>query len=412
MIAELAGGKILKGVVEAEGRPPFAKATEGLTGSRQARGRLKIEYEKINSYAGLNLEKEKINEILENLGFKIEGNVAEIPTWRHDIAIWQDLAEEIYRINGLEKISPEPLPEMQKAKPSDYYPTSPRQNGATRDEMGINYDTVFRKKEKIKDYLVELGLDEAISYTFLSDTDVVAAKLSSSDLLEVANPVQDENRYLRNSLIPGLLKAIAKNPSFDDIEFFEMGNVFTKTDEWTSLALATTGKSARKASEIVAELTKLGFDTKSIKTYEIDREELKRFKIKKPSVSVAEVRISDLLENGKFDYLKLIILDKKIEYRPISKFPPVKRDLAFVVDTKTNALEIQNLIFEITPKAILVELFDEFVDKRFGENKKSVAFHIWLEDQDKTLSDDEADEEISKIISTLSEKFGAKLRSK
>jgi len=399
LIAELAGGEILSGIADA-GKELRIKNKE-----------LRIEYEKINSYANLNLKKEKIDEILTNLGFIIKNDVAEIPAWRHDIAIWQDLAEEIYRINGLEKIPSVPLPEMQKAVAGDYH-----------------------KKEKIKDYLAEIGLDEAISYTFLSDADVVAAKLDPSDLLEVANPVQDENRYLRNSLIPGLLRAIAKNPSFDDIEFFELGNVFgsspeiknekeptlsdrqgvervVESDEWTSLALATSGKSARGASKIVTILSeKLKVKSDKFRIHEIDREELKRFKIKKPFVSVAEVKISDLLSDSKFNDLRLKVSDKKIEYRPISKFPPAKRDLAFVVGGNVFASEIRNLILETSPKAVLVEIFDEFIDKRFGENKKSVAFHVWLQDLNKTLSDNEAEKEISKIVSTLSDKFGAKLR--
>lgn len=389
MIAELAGGEILSGIADIgkELRITRLQAPKRSDGGQENK-ELRIEYEKINSYANLNLKEEKIDKILTNLGFNIKNSVAEIPAWRHDIAIWQDLAEEIYRINGLKKISPEPLSEMQKAKPSDYY-----------------------KKEKIKDCLAELGLDEAISYTFLSDADVIAAKLDPTDLLEVANPVQDENRYLRNSLIPGLLKAVAKNPSFDDIEFFELGNVFSKTDEWTSLAIATSGKSARKSSKIVSILADiLGVKGEVFKVYEIDREELKRFKIKKPFVSIAEARVSDLLSGGKFDDLKLLIPDNKIEYRPISKFPPVKRDLAFVVDVKIPALEIKNSILEISPNLVLVEIFDEFINDRFGKDKKSIAFHVWLQNLDKTLSDGEANTEISNIISTLLEKFGAKLR--
>jgi len=100
----------------------------------------------------------------------------------------------------------------------------------------------------------------------------------------------------------------------------------------------------------------------------------------------------------------------KVVYRPISKFPPVKRDLAFVVDRSISSLEIRNLIIGISPKAVLVEIFDEFENERFGVNKKSVAFHIWLQDLEKTLSDNEAEQEISKIITELEKKFGAILR--
>lgn len=380
LISEIAGGEICEGVVQADCHCEQSEAISE---------KIKIEYEKINSYANLNLENEQIDQILISLGFKIESGEAVIPSWRHDIEIWQDLAEEIYRMNGLDKISKLALPEMQKPAPSDYY-----------------------KKEKMKDYLVELGLDEAISYTFLSDQDVVAAKLDPSDLLEVANPVQDENRYLRNSLIPGLLKAVAKNPSFDDVEFFELGNVFSKDDEWTSLGIVTSGKSSRPIEKIVESLCGMfNFSRDSFKVYQIEQSELVRFKIKKPLVAVAQARISDLIESGQFDDLRLEVTDSKIVYRPISKFPPAKRDLAFVVDKNIESDEVKKLILETAPEAVLVELFDEFESDKLGFGKKSVAFHIYLQELDKTMSDADADKIISKIVDELKNKFQAELRS-
>jgi phenylalanyl-tRNA synthetase beta chain len=375
LIAEIAGGEVIGDVVQA--------------GEVNPRSTIKIEYEKINSYADLTLEESEINKFLENLGFEVSESGVTTPSWRHDISIWQDLAEEVYRINGLDKIKPERLVEMQKPSPSDYH-----------------------KKEKIKDYLVELGLDEAISYTFLSQADVIASKLDPSDLLEVANPVQDENRYLRNSLIPGLLKAVSKNPSFDDIELFEIGSVFSKSEEWFSLGIATSGKSARNTEKIVELLCeRFGFDKEMFKIYKIEQEELKRFKIKKPSVMVAEAKIPEIIKSGKFDGLDLTLNKEKVRYRPISKFPSVKRDLAFVVETKISSDDIKESILELSQNVILVELFDEFESDKLGSQKKSVAFHVWLEDEKKTLSDQEADGIISKIVEELKEKFGAKLRN-
>jgi len=389
MIAEIAGGEV---VGEAVSCQPSAFSQPQIT----------IEYDKINAYADLDLENNEIDEILQNLGFETQDGKATIPSWRHDIEIWQDLAEEVYRINGIEKIKQDALPEIEKPAPSDYY-----------------------RKEAIKDYLVEQGLDETISYTFLSEADVAAAKIDTSDLLELANPVQEENRYLRNSLIPGLLKAVAKNPSFDDIEIFEIGSVFSKNEEWFSLGIVTSGKSARKVEKIIDQLCeKFSFDRNLFSIYEIPQEDLKRFKIKKPSVSIAQADIRELLKEGNFQDLDLKIKKDMNDYRPISKYPPVKRDLAFLVKSDVSQVParnassiadvggaIRNSILETSPKAILVELFDEFESDKLGVGMKSVAFHVWLEDIDKTLSDSEADEQISKIISVLKEKFEAEIRS-
>ncbi len=416
MIQELAGGEILEGVVQA--------------GEVEKPHEVKIEYERINDLAGVEYGKEEVDKTLTNLGFKVKNGLAEVPSWRHDIFAWEDLVEEVIRMSGLERLKPVAISKSNKPEPTDYF-----------------------KKEKIKDYLKEFGLDEVSNYSFLSDEDVIAAKIDPKDLIEVANPVQEENRYLRNSLVPGLLKDITKNPSFDDIEIFEIGNVFLKEKEETNLAIVTSGKSARKVGEILKSFCeKFSVPESVFKVYDIDREELKRFKIKKPNVSVAEVRLSsvdstaipesgkaailhrkptgtdlegdepsrlsgagvslgEILPKLKFENLDLKVKDCAIQYREVSKFPPVKRDLSFIVDEKTTLNDVKKEILSATKFAFLVEAFDEFQDKRFGEGKKNVAFHVWLQDLQKTMSDETADEQISKIIDSLQKKFQAELRS-
>ncbi|MDH4358451.1 MAG: phenylalanine--tRNA ligase subunit beta [Candidatus Berkelbacteria bacterium] len=375
MIQEMAGGRILKGIVKA--------------GKLSVAGHQTVEYQKINQLVGREYSRDRVDNILAALGFEVESGQARIPSWRHDITSWQDLAEEVARIDGIEKIKAGKPPEAEtKSGESDWH-----------------------KKEAIKDFLVSLGLTEALNYTFLSGADIKAAKLKTEDLLEVANPVQEENRYLRPSLVPGLLKSIARNPSFDNIEFFEIGNVFSKTQEKTNLAIATAGK-GRKVAEITQELAKkFGFEKDEFSIFEIPRDELKRFKIKKPSVSIAEVDLGQILPQTKFGKLEIEVLQREIKYRSVSSFPSVSRDLAFVVDAKITLEEIKKEILASSNKAILVEPFDEFIDERFGKGKKSVAFHIYLQAEDRTLSDKEADGEIKKIISALEKKFTAKLRS-
>lgn len=375
LIQEVSGGEILKGVVQA--------------GEVKSSKEIPIEYDKIDKLLGVTVGRGKIVEILTSLGFQIAGDKAIVPSWRHDIEIWQDLAEEVGRIYGLGRIEPKELPRGDFAKKSDFY-----------------------KKEVIKDYLVELGLDETINYTFLSEPDVASAQIDSNNLAEVENPVQEENRYLRNSLVPGLLKAVSHNPSFDDIEIFEIGKVFSKDDEWTSFAIACAGKGARKSNEIIElvcrkfKLPKESFDISEISGFDLGR-----FKVKKPVVYIAEANLDTIIERGEFGAPDLETTSKDVKYRSISKFPPVKRDLAFVVDVGVSTDKICEQIKSVSKNAILVELFDEFVSDKLGDDKKSVAFHIWLEDESKTLQDSEAEQEINKIINALDKKFGAELRN-
>jgi len=375
LIQEIAGGEVLTGTVKA-GKEPLERKVE-------------IEYERILKLTGLKLSHSEIDQILTRLGFKVKNGEAIVPLWRHDIYVWQDLAEEVVRLVGLEKIKSESLLHLvQKPAQTDFY-----------------------RRERIKDYLVRWGLTEAVNYPFLSEEDIKAAKICAKDLLEVSNPIQEENRYLRNSLIPGLLKTVAKNPSFDDIEIFEIGHVFSKKGEAVHLAIATSGKSSRQVEIIVRELTdKLNFPGKEFKITEIPRDELKRFKIKKPSACVAEIKLDEILDGLKLGDLALDVSGQKVAYRPVSKFPPVKRDLAFIVDKKITLGQIKEEILKISEKAVLVEPFDEFASDKFGEDKKNVAFHIWLESRERTLQDPEAEAEVEKIIKALLDKFGAKLR--
>lgn len=375
MISEIAGGEILSGEV--------------IAGEVAKQGNIPIEYNKINELSGTVYTKNQVDGALKALGFEINEGFVYIPSWRHDITIWQDLVEEVMRLEGLDKVKPKVLDVKQPPSESDYF-----------------------KKEKIKDYLVEMGLDEAITYTFLSDGDIRTAKLEPKDLLEVANPVQVENRYLRNSLVPGLLKVLSKAPSFDDIEIFEMGKVFDKNSELERLAIVTSGKSSQTAEKIVGGLCKkIGVKKSIFNVYEIKREELKRFKIKKPTVYVAEAEVSDLIADAVFDDIKIRDRFDKVAYRPISKYPPVSRDLAFVVDAKYTLSEIKDIILDTSQAVVLAEPFDEFIDDRFGKGKKSVAFHIYLQNMDKTMSDEEAGREIAQIIANLKKVLKAEVRS-
>lgn len=377
MIAELSGGEISETIFD--------------TAREEKNEYVKIEYKNINTLLGLELDDAQIDQHLRSLGFEIKDGMALAPSWRHDVFIWQDLAEEVARLHGLKNI---PMVEMAKVsapKTADYY-----------------------FKEMTKDILVEEGFSEVFTYPFLSDSDIATIGLSPDDLLEVANPVQSENRYMRNSLIPGLMRSFAKNPTFDPIAIFEVGNVFSTQNESSKIAVAVSGKDAKnlidKSVESLSSKTGLSKDLFIVKDF--TRDDLTKYKIKKPTVYVLEMDLAILVKamREKGIGADLLLPSKEISYREISKFPPVKRDLAFVVKNEILKEDIIKEIKLISEKVILVEPFDEFVSDKFGEGSKSVAFHIWLEDRAKTLSDQQADEQISKIIKSLEEKFEAKLR--
>jgi phenylalanyl-tRNA synthetase beta chain len=237
--------------------------------------------------------------------------------------------------------------------------------------------------------------------------------LETNNLLEISNPLQKENKFLRNSLIPGLLKAVAKNPAFDQTFLFEIGNIFDKNEEKTVLAFVSAGKKAKNAlDEVIEKICSLtSIDRNVIKIKEIAQVELQRYKIKKPVAYAAEVQISDLMKNVKLtDDYQLKIPDDGISYRQVSRFPSVTRDLAFIVNADIDAVQVEKAILEASESVLLTEVFDEFTSAQFGENKKNIALHLWLQDLNKTITDEEIAQIMQVIINHIEKKFDAKIR--
>jgi phenylalanyl-tRNA synthetase beta chain len=353
---------------------------------------IEINYQGINSLLGTALNESEINDTLTKLGFCINKGHAQPPSFRHDISIWQDLAEEVGRINGYDKIKQCEVKTTKPYKRSTYF-----------------------IKERIKDELTNLGFTEVYNYNYLSEKDVEVAGLSNKNLLEIANPLQKENKYLRSSLVPCLLKNIAKNPSFDPILLFEFGNTFTINNEHNYLGLVSSGKNAKKTLEnAINKISKFfGNDKKNIPIKELNKNELHYYKIKKPNAYVAEMPSKIFFDNHKLTdkELNLKLSEINASYRSLSQYPPISRDLAFIVNSNIDSNSIANEIKNICDLVIIVELFDEFASDKFGKNKKNIAFHVYLQNIKKSMTDDEANTVIAEIIKKIENKFSAKLRS-
>ncbi len=377
LIYEIAGGEILSGVV-------------GSSIEFEQRW-LDIESEKIRKYLDLDINDEQIKSILSRLGFNITGDRCMPPSFRHDITIWQDLSEEVGRIYGYDKIIPKPVVKSTKSNFTNYY-----------------------LYENIKDLLVEIGLVEVYNYTFLSKDDTDLFKIKSSTLLEIENPLQPENKYLRNNLSSGLLKTISKNASFDPVEIFEIGQVFSKSAESTSVAIALTNKSKISVDMILEALNdKYGFNSKDFKITELSGDGLKPYKIKKKSVKVIELNLSKSVSDRRFDKKLLSYKIDKLDkvYRKISKYPSISRDIAIIVKKEIKSGEIEKTVYSTSDQVKRVELFDEFVSDKFGKGMKNIAFHLFFQADDKTLSDKDGNKIFKNILNKLEDEFKAKLRT-
>lgn len=341
--------------------------------------KIKFQKEEINKLLGVKMNSAAIIGSLERLYFKVEKDAVIIPSFRsYDVKIWQDLAEEIARIYGYDKI----LPEL------------PKQVERSHE----NQD--WQKRESLKNILENCGFIETRTFTFLDKKQLELLGYVPSDCAEVANPITPETQYLRPSLLFSLLTDVAKNPWSPEIAIFEIDKVYRKNQESWQVGLAIVGRMENIIQSLPAKI-KAGLNVKLL-----DQRILDYYKIRRQAyVAIADVKEIDIS-------LQAIVPAPIVKkYREISKFPPTVRDLAFVVAKEVVAKDIEDVILKTSDNIFFVEVFDEFVLKKFGNHKKNLAFHIWFEDLRGPVEVETADKIIQEIIKTIENKFDAELRS-
>lgn len=355
--------------------------------------------------------------ILDLLGIKTkEGKIIEcvVPTYRVDLKTQEDLIEEIGRIWGYEKVKEQPIiSQIVPAKPNEQ---------------------VFFER-KIQDILVGFGFDEVYNYSFYSQSDAEKCGLDGIKHLELANPMNPDQKYVRSTLVPEILKNIHENLKyFKNIKIFEEGRAYVtnnnKTEEKRLLAMALVLDQDKKAETFfslkgaVEDL----FEKLGIEKYEFLKVEKNPPKLCHPERGVeiksgetrlglfgeinpqvlAEYKIKNRVAIVEFDLetLQKTASGRKI-YKPLGKYPTVTRDISMLASEDITVSEITDVIKKAGGNLVLsVELFDVF--QKNGQS--SLAFHIEFGLKDKTLESAEVDEIIGKIISELEKKFQVKIR--
>lgn len=379
-----------------------------------------------SSLVGLDIPENTQRATLEALGFRLEGDMAYVPSWRPDVLGEADLVEEIARIASLSKLEGKPLPRPQPGVPKPIL-------------------TPLQRREKVaRRQAAALGYNECVTYSFI---DEASAKLfdGGSDAERVENPISSEMTHLRPDLLPGLLAAAARNQARGaaDLALFEIGPVFTggePEEQATHLSGILVGSvsprdpfgSRRKAdiydakADAEAILSAVGAPAKAqinrkldgwwhpgrsgnialgpniLATFgEIHPMILRNMDVKGPVVGFT-IRIA-----------KIPFPKAKIATRAalnISGLQSVERDFAFVVDPQVEALTLVNAALG-ADKALIeqVTVFDQFTGLEGG--KKSIAITAKLQPRDKTLTDAEIDQVSQKIIDKVQKATGGVLRA-
>ena len=347
----------------------------------------------VNNLLGTNISQKSMSEYLTRLGFKVKINRNQLfvrtPSYRkYDIKIWQDLAEEIARMYGYTK-----LPQKQLKK-----------------QTGKILNQEYTILEKLKDILTQFGFTETYSYSFASKEILKDLKMFSNNILEIEKPLSPETKYLRPDLLPSLLLQIAKNPWAPEINLYEIGKIFSQNYEKTGLLIATS-----QNSEIFPKIIqKIENDLKirNIKygIFSAKPEVLDKLKIRK-KISFCKIDLENLEKRVKNFKYTPFLPKMKAKYQAVSKFAPTIFDLAFIVEKSTNANKIIDEVKKQSQKILLVELFDEFSSDKFGKNQKNIAYHIWAQDSQGPMKENEIKNIRGKIIHYMILNYRAKLRT-
>ena len=434
LIQKIAKGNVAKGLIDFYPKKVLPK-------------RIRLDFDYVKSLLGREIPKKEIINILKRLDFKITGVrplqiEVEVPTFRLDISIPEDLIEEIGRIYGYQRI---------KATFPTVSLIPPKRN------LDIFWENV------IKNILKEAGLTEVYNYSFVSPeqfsifnsqfSKVVDELRSSSHfanarVIEVENPISEKQKYLRPSLIPNLLKNVQKNQkNFREIRIFELGKIFQapRTEKRMLTGLITGDAFYQMKGVIDSLLQKIGISNIWYDEFEATPEDSNppatlpskgrapsKISIWHPKIC-AEIKVDheeigflgeisqkilgDLEIEGKlvvfdidFEKLQRLSSEETI-YQPISRYPAAVRDIAVLVPPEVRVEEVLNKIE--TAAGILVrdvDLFDIYEGEELPEGKKNLAFHIIYQAKDRTLSSKEIDEIQDKIIKALEEELEWEVR--
>ena len=395
-----------------------------------------VRYSQVNKIIGVDFTVAQIKEIVNAWKFEIiseDDNSLTLlqPTWRSDLVSEIDYIEEIARGYDFNKIEPK-------------YSSSLNFDGERVPEVLA----VPKLRDKINNYFIENGFNECLSQ---NQTDPESASLSSLANIEIKNPLGQEMSIMRNSMIPSLLRITSRNLNLKNksLKLFEIGKIFLpyksggqfieSISEEECLCVVLCGGSVptqwagekrnfdfydiKGIFEDISEnfgfslkakenKNKTFFNTNSLGIFskktqigifgEIDKSILKKFDIEE-NILILILSLSTLYK----------IPEQKNKYAKVSPYPVMERDLAFILDSDTEAGRIMNEIKQKGGKLLSdVKIFDLYEGKNMEKGKKSLAFKLYFSANDRTLTEGEITPTVENIISSVTSRFSAQLRDK
>lgn len=406
LLIELADAKVSKGITKVISKEKDKKQIE-------------VDKNYFNQSLGIHIDEKLLfvyfDRYLYDVEVKKDTYIITPPSYRVDLEIPADILEEIARMHGLNEV-----------------PTTKHFNKTN------GYLTPTQKRlRNLRHELAHMGLNEIISYSLVEEQEA-SRYAHIGKKVSMLMPLSEDKKTLRQSLLNGLLQTISynQNRQVDNMHVFEIGHVYAKDKEYMNLGLAMSGtwhqsKWQDKALKVdfytikgildqVMKSLDISLEYKETKEHhklhpyrqanihykhkvigfigELHPKEIKALDI--DLTYVLEIQLEALLNH-----------DQTLTFETISRYPNISRDLAVVIDEKIPASDILKLIRQTAKNALVsLDVFDVYQGSHIEEGKKSIAFSLVFNDNQKTLETDQIDKIMKKIISRLSFEYQAEVR--
>lgn len=408
-----------------------------LAHTKSYNGELNHFKKKLTEYIGQNIDDNFIEKRLNDIGYNINGNTFSYRLSNRYIKDDVDLIHDIMRFYGIDKIKSEPLPLAEnlnqpiKGKESDYHKI---------------FDNSIEHSLKAKNILGSNGFIELMTWSFISENLANNFAIKDFELVAVQNPISENKSHMRPSLLPGLLDALSTNLAYNqkNLKFCEISNIYLNKEEdgqilyaagvrqgtinernWQHKAKAVDVFNAKQDAMCLLESFNINLNQIAITTETPDYYH--------PTRSGAIVYANEILGYfGEFhpetlEYFSIanhnaicgfeLNLNKIIKYannkiKPFksSNLQPISRDVAFIVDINQPALDLQKIVYKQSKFINKVNIFDVYINENEMPGKKSIGLEFSLIPE-KTLTSEEINNLMNKIVKVIEQNFNATLCS-
>ena len=419
LIQQVAGGAVAPGIIDI------------YPGAEEPKPAVSLTLRRLKAVLGMDLDMDQVEQVLGSLGFQTRRTdpsslSVDVPYWRNDINIEEDLIEEVVRIVGYDSV-----PTTMLSTPIPYHQPS----------------AMLELRERVKDALATVGMQEIISYPLVDLEDLEKADQldQGNPPLRIANPMSASQQYLRTTLRASVLATLAYNQGHSQgpFRFFETGKVFLPRpgqlpEERQVAAGALSG--LRSEPSWLAESEFLDFfDAKGMMTGALRRLGIdpmyepaedpslhpgKTARILGQSAPLGIIGELNPAVRDRFDLhsqpVVLFELDldqilalqsqSRDNFRPLARFPVAIRDLALVVSAEVPAGRVLDIIrgHRLVERA---DLFDVYIGENIPDGAKSLAFHVYFQSHERTLTAEEVNRSLEGLLRNLERQVGASLRS-